>query len=321
MTKLINLINSHYNIGTINKCTLLHSGDNDIYRLETKKNSFIARISKPKPWIKNLSQIRFELELLNYLKKNELPVISPILNKKNNYFQIIKLSGINTPLTIFPYISGFHASPMSAKQSFLYGQTIASIHQALNKYQPKHPRFHLDLNFLINNPIKWLTNHWGTHWKKEQSLLYLLQEKIHKQLEKGKKSSDIWNIIGGDFHQTNVYFNRKNEIICFDFDTCGYGWMSYDLATFLWDSLLTHSSLSMKKNFFQGYQSKAPLSSYNISIIKPLIIARHIWYMGTFKLYLKKLGNNYYNETYWNKMFIQLNNICSIKRTEIKSLI
>ena len=38
----------------------------------------------------------------------------------------------------------------------------------------------------------------------------------------------------GDMHGGNAHFTDDNIVTCFDFDCCGWGWRTYDVAVFRW---------------------------------------------------------------------------------------
>lgn len=58
--------------------------------------------------------------------------------------------------------------------------------------------------------------------------------------------------------------------------------------------------------FLRGYQSIRDLSSVERRSIVDLILARNIWYAGTFKLYIESSGEEYYTDQYWNSIINNL---------------
>jgi len=324
-SSLRSFVNDQYDCGVFNRCNLIASGDNDTYLLTSDDNKVIARAYQSKPWLNQTSEIHFELELLQYLKQQGLPVSYPLTDKDNKTLNMLSSPIGEFPLAIFSFAPGIVFSPMNPTQSYVFGRTIADVHTSSNAFNPQTQRFSLDMDFLLLNPIKSLKKHWENNRAKDQQFLDQLAENItqtiNNNLSHDLTSEDHWGIIGGDFHQSNAHFDQEDKITCFDFDLCGYGWRMYDLATFLWDAWHTQGSPEMQKSFFQGYQSKKELSAQETEVILSLVLARQIWYMGTVDMYINKVHSDFYNQEYWDKLINQLKLWETIDQDYINSLV
>ncbi len=322
---LRNFVNVQYDCGIFERCDLIKSGDNDTYLLTSGGKKVIARVYQPKPWLSQKSEIKFELGLLQHLKHQDLPISYPFADKDNKTLNILSSPIGEFPIALFSFAPGNISSPMNPTQSHIFGRTIADIHTSSNTFSSQTQRFSLDMDFLLLNPIKCLKKHWENNRTEDQQFLDQLTEKITQTINNNLihdlSSQCHWGIIGGDFHQSNAHFDQEGKITCFDFDLCGYGWRIYDLATFLWDAWHTQGSLEMQKAFFQGYQSKRELSNQESKVILSLILARQIWYMGTFNMYIERVDSNFYNQEYWNRLMNQLKIWETINQNYINSLL
>jgi len=83
----------------------------------------------------------------------------------------------------------------------------------------------------------------------------------------------------GDFHGYNATIDGGTATV-FDFDDGGFGWIAYDLATFLWARLLVESRRPMWRHFVAGYRSCRTLAPADWQALEALVIARDLWFIG-----------------------------------------
>jgi Ser/Thr protein kinase RdoA (MazF antagonist) len=100
---------------------------------------------------------------------------------------------------------------------------------------------------------------------------------IKEQIHHLPKEFPIWSVCWGDPHSGNVHFTETNEITLFDFDQCGYGWRSFDIAKFLQVTLQAGISPSVRKAFLHGYQLVQPLEDIELTCMQPLMQVAQIW--------------------------------------------
>ncbi len=70
---------SFYDIGPITACKLFYMGLNDTYVVQTVNNTYMLRAYRA-GW-RTLSDILFEIDMLNHLKYKGLPISTPIAKK------------------------------------------------------------------------------------------------------------------------------------------------------------------------------------------------------------------------------------------------
>ena len=72
-------------------------------------------------------------------------------------------------------------------------------------------------------------------------------------------------------------FTPDNRLTLFDFDQCGYGWRSFDIAKFGQVCLQTGLSHQVRAAFLSGYQAIAELTSWEIECLPALTQVAHLW--------------------------------------------
>ena len=80
------LVREMYNIAQPIKVTFLRRSFNDHYLISSKNNQYILRVYlNEKRYINGMTDLMFELDLLEHLAQNNLPVAYPIKNKNLTY--------------------------------------------------------------------------------------------------------------------------------------------------------------------------------------------------------------------------------------------
>lgn len=295
---------------SLQKITLLSVGDNDNYLVQTLKENYVLRIYRHnKHWIPSKAHHLFEIDFLLFLKNATVNVSYPIAQVDGNHLgSLLTPEGIRY-WTLLSYAPG-QLMRFTKTNCYQYGQTIAQLHQALNHFVSPHPSLSIDSTFLLDLPLARIKHHLGNDNKKISELSKLTETLSRKIAHFHSQTYDNeWGAIGGDFHGGNHFCTRDGGITLFDFDLCGYGFRSYDIAVFKW-ALFNICKRAPRVNykeelwqaFLAGYQSHLCLNSTQLSMIPVFVQARQIWLMGSETMYPDKI----LDQDYWRKMFIGL---------------
>ena len=230
------------------------------------------------------SDYLYEIDWLNFLKSRDLPVSYPIPRKDGGY-----LSRLEAPegTRYYAMFSLAYGDPMSLKdpeQLYTMGETMARIHVASNEFATPHARKPIDLAFLLERPLDRIGRSWTDDRGANLDLVMAAAEEARDEL-KGlldKFPADGWGPIGGDFHQSSVFFDETNRPTFFNFDLCGPGWRAYDIASFLSNGNLMHAPAERAEAFFAGYFSVRPLTEEEHAAVAPFLTIRRVWLMGAF---------------------------------------
>lgn len=320
---LAELIETEYELGGAVAGKLFYSGDNDIYLITVGETKYVARIYRyGKPWITSETDYHFELEWLNYLKGQGVPVSYPIQRRDGDYLGHLHAAEGLRHYALFSFAEGQAGDPISEEQSYRYGAGVAQIHLLSNEFQSQHKRFTTDLTFLLDNPLQWIKNLLAD--RRAQDLDFLvdaigtLKKQVTAILEGddaaiGTMSADAWGIIGGDCHFLNAHFNADNDPIFFDFDFCSYGWRVYDIAVFLWDVVRRDAPPEIASSFLAGYQSVRPLSEAELKLLSPLMAIRHIFVTGTVMRIAHFNGDLWFDDATLDQAFNQIKKLMEMR--------
>lgn len=310
---LYSLIEVHYPNLSLQKISLLCVGDNDNYLVQTDTKKYVLRIYRHnKHWLPSKAHHFFEIDFLLFLKNRCIKVSYPIAQQDGNY-----LGSVNTPegirhWTLLSYARG-QLMRFTKENCYQYGQTIARLHHELNHFTSSHPSLKIDRAFLLDLPLARIKNHLGKH-SKYITYLNQLAEILAEKIDQFSTLlyDHEWGVIGGDFHGGNHFCTRAGEITLFDFDLCGYGFRTYDIAVFKW-ALFNVCKRAPRVNhkeelwqaFLAGYQQVIPLNAAQLNMIPIFVQARQIWLMGSETTYPDKiLGHDY-----WRNMLMGLKKV------------
>ncbi len=231
------------------------------------------------------SDYLYELDWLRFLKERGLPVSHPIARRDGS-----GLGRIDAPegTRYYALFTLAHGDPLSLKdddQLYIVGEEMARIHVASNEFVSPHARKPLDLGFLLDRPLERIRHSWTDERADNVDLVITAAEEAREELNRllggEPPAPDSWGPIGGDFHQSCVYFDEADQPTFFNFDLCGPGWRAYDIASFLSNASLIHAE-EQAEAFFAGYYSIRPLTSAEHDSIAPFLTVRRVWLMGAF---------------------------------------
>ncbi len=226
----------------------------------------------------------YEMDWLAFLRSRELPVSYPITRRDGG-----AIGRLDAPegTRYYAMFSLAHGDPLllqDPEQLYTMGELMARIHVASNEFHTPHARKPLDLAYLLERPLERIGRSWADEHVGDLDLVLTAAEEARDELTGliAQFPADGWGPIGGDFHQSSVYFDEVNRPTFFNFDLCGPGWRAYDIAAFLSNSNLTHAPAERAEAFFAGYFSARPLSDAEHAAIHPFLTVRRVWLMGAF---------------------------------------
>lgn len=275
---LIAQVLSQYAIEPVANCRFWHRGLSDIYLVETIATQYILRVSHCH-W-RSQADVQFELELLDFLGQQQLPVAFPLRTVDGRLaIEINALEG-KRYAALFIHAPGRVAvGDLNQEQSWLLGHTVAKMHQITQNFQSQFQRQPLTLEYLLDESLTAIApflQRQPANWD------YVLDAiaTIKAQISQFPQEEPFWGICWGDPHSGNVHFTEDNQLTLFDFDQCGYGWRSFEIAKFLQVSMMSGLPAKVRKAFTMGYEAIAPLMEFEYTALRSLTQTALIWAWG-----------------------------------------
>ena len=275
---LITQVLCQYDLGGVTNCQLWNRGLGDVYLVEINKQPYILKVSHHH-W-RSLSDIQFELELLEFLHQKYIPVAYPLRTRERKLFVTIKALEGDRYAALFPYADGaVPLGDLNLTQSEIFGATLGKLHQSTLDFQTQAQRQPLTLDYLLDESYQVIA---PCLQDRPNDLVYLERaiECIKLQLQDIPQKPPFWVVCWGDPHSGNVHFTEENKVTLFDFDQCGYGWRAFDIAKFLQVSLHAGIQRKVRDAFLAGYQTIQNLTAEELDSLPLLTQTAHIWVLA-----------------------------------------
>jgi Ser/Thr protein kinase RdoA (MazF antagonist) len=301
---LASLVYSSYEIELVKNCQFWRRGLSDVYLIETLSDAYILRVSH-NHW-RAQSEIDFELEFLDFLKKQNLPVASPLKTKEKQLAIEIEAPEGKRYAALFPYAPGEIAlGDLNHAQSFYLGEIVAKLHQASRNFQALAYRKPLNLEYLLDDSLQIIAPF--LH-ERSPDLKYLLEvvTQIKYELIHLPTEAPYWVICWGDPHSGNVHITHDNQMTLFDFDQCGYGWRVFDIAKFWQVSMQSGLSKTIRQAFLDGYRSCEKITDDELNALQALTQTAYIWAWAIALNHAKVYENSKLDKSYFSQRLQRL---------------
>ncbi|MGA1475649.1 MAG: phosphotransferase [Prochlorothrix sp.] len=272
---LIHQVLSLYDLGTVQDCQFWNRGLSDIYRVETKANFYILRISHNQ-W-RSKAEIYFELEFLDFLQRRRIPIAYPLRTRTGKLAVELEAPEGKRYAALFIYAPGdIPLGDLNSHQSYRMGQILAQIHGEGLAFTSRYQRQPLDLSHLLDHSLETI----APFLKRRSGDLHYLQHQmsdVRQKLAQLPQTAPFWSVCWGDPHSGNAHFTSENQVTLFDFDQCGPGWRAFDVAKFWQVAIRTGMNRRVRDAFLGGYTNVQPLEELELELLQPLTQAAHVW--------------------------------------------
>lgn len=285
---LRDFIASAYPFDSPFECDLLRRGFNDVYRLcFADGRSKIARLSSRRA--RGESNVTYETSLLCQLKGLGGDVAAPVPTKTGALSIEVDAVEGRRSLVVFEFLAG-DPPGTDLQDTKTMAASLANLHRLARSYSGPPSKYCLDLQHLVSRPLQRLLSH--------SSMDEMLAERLNAiaadLMAKIEALTQLTMVsCHGDCHGGNTLMTTSSDgrriAAFFDFDDAGPGYLSYDLAVYLWASLVNSNELELSaaqceqwQSFIQGYRESSPLSSSDFAAIAPFVSARHFWFLGEY---------------------------------------
>ena len=275
---LASFISDVYDLPQPVECQFARRGFNDHYSVKSGGERYFLRIYlNGKYYISGRNDFRFELELLRFLSSSGVPVVRPIANKSGQLLSTIKVPEGERHMGLFEFAEGepIEITTVEGKAEEL-GETVATIHVTADAFRTENPRYHMDLHYLIDEPLRLIESHLLDRDMGDLRFFSTVADDIRNKVGSLAKKKSVYGIIHGDLIPKNIFYSESSGLTFMDFDYGGYGWRAYDLET-----LLSRYSNPVRRRIQQGYENVRPLSDLETNLMPIFkILRRDLWDIG-----------------------------------------
>jgi len=304
---LIERVLSLYSLGNSVQCNLYRRCMSDVYSVKTQSDSYFLKVYRNDR--NSRKNIEAEMDFLNDLLANQIPVSAPIKNCHSAYLNEIDAPEGTRYAVLFHAITGHEPLETNPSHSRSFGKLAGRLHNCADKLGKQYDRKHLDEKYLILDPIGYMKPY--IHNRK-QDIDYLSKfgsDLIDELCSLLTKIAPEYGICHGDFHAGNALYDSNDQLTLFDFDSFGYGWRIVDLGVYVvsydWMDLSRESKKKRERIwnvFAEGYSEERPLSENELSAVRLCLPIRHFELMGiTIRYWSQIEGINWITDEYFDK--------------------
>lgn len=244
---------------------LIQSGHNDTYAVETDDAGFAFRVyGQEKSWIREVDDLRFELDLLTHLRAQRAPVSHPIERRSGDTLGSLPSSTGDRYYALFSWCAGhkIDTKDLTMPEAAGLGAALASIHLGSDSLVTPHSRYVLDERTLVERSLQQMHPALDRASPDDASSIEDFAVSVGERLRVFEPGPAGWGVIHGDPQVLNCHFADDGAVKFFDFDHCGFGWRAYDIAYYL-----RHTNAAgglrgeeIRSAVIEGYSSVRPLS-------------------------------------------------------------
>jgi len=278
-------------------CRFYVSGLHDNYLIEQSARKYILRVYRT-DW-RNDEEVKFELELLNFLQQRKAPVAGPVCTRKGSLWSTLESAEGRRMAALFFYAAGrAPEGSITAEECRHLGCAVAEAHRASDDFATSRVRPELEFMNLVEKPIALYSPYIDP-----DARVYLegLQNRLHEEWPRLAREAGVYGPCTGDINSRNFHITAEQKITLFDFDQCGMGFRALELGKFA-SSIHQHSNKQeLLDAFLAGYQQVRRLGKGEVDAIPIYEMAAVIWVLGIAALNLSRIGYKYTEKPYWGR--------------------
>ncbi len=266
---------------------LLAPGMNDVYTVLAGSERYAARLWRAGR--RTGKDVSYELDYLDFLLKEGISVIPSIRGKDgSNYFTVDAVDGPRQ-VALFTWAEGegFNLNP-TVKLADQIGGLMAKLHVVSRRW-PRAAERPLAVTKRIENRMP-LVMRLASYREDYQAMFRQIGEALIKRLD-GLTDPELMGATHGDSTPSN-FFIKDGEVTMLDFETCGYGFLSHELASFYWSSNKNNVPDEISANYNAAYDRVRPRSKEEKDLF-PLFVCNKVFdYLSGYAYGVNALGPN-----------------------------
>lgn len=283
---------------------LIQCGLNDHYALSSDQGEFVIRVYRH-GW-RSPEDIQWELDLVDHLSRSGAPVATCVPRRDGRLFSEIYVAEGVRQVSVFKCAPGRYThfgnngpnrvSPAECAEAF--GISAAEVHAAADGFSARTSRFALDLDHLLDGPLRAILREYP-HRREDIEALRRLTVPLRERLAEAPSALDRGPCHGDMSGGNSTYENGR--VFHFDFDCGGPGWRAYDLGVFFWSMSIHGHGAEVWDRFLRGYRSRRALSDTDAALVGAFAGVRVLWLMGLWCANVSMFGRHRLHEDYFDR--------------------
>ncbi len=235
-----------------------------------------------------------ELEFIQYLRKNNYPVMEPVASLSGKYLLRLNTQWGNYYACVYKGVDGVQIknTDYSDNIMFIYGKTLGRLHSLSSQYTPATKKW------AYTDVLDWI----------ERVLLeYHAPDSMRSKLDAVKdnllylpQSNNCYGLVHYDFEPDNVFYDTvKKHCNVIDFDDGMYHWYAVDIEQVFGElsEALNHKELKRAKiEFIRGYKEEHAITQDDLTTLP---IMRQFIDLFSYARLIRCVAETFDNEPDW----------------------
>lgn len=254
------------------ECVFWERGANDTYRVRCTDARYSLRVYRHGVFPREA--IEFEIETLNHLHRQGIPVAHPVARVSGGYLTEIAAPEGPRFVLLTAFADGVVPDYEALDNSRLVGESVARMHLALDRFETARERTGLDPRSLLEGSAAVIRPHLA-HRPDDLRFVDTLVRALRAAVRAVPERMLDSGVCHGDLHGGNLHLH-EGEVTHFDFEECGFGHRVYDLATFKWGVCTGERRAERWPAFVEGYERVRPIGEADRSLIDTFVVIREL---------------------------------------------
>lgn len=255
------------------ECTFISRGVSDTYRLTTPTGCFALKVYRT-TW-RTRQAIASEIAVMRHMVLSGVDVAMPVRRKDGDLITEFRAPEGSRRAVLSNWASGRAPKYTDAAQAGQYGEAVARMHAAGETLPADAARSSLDMNYLYTKPMESIRLRLKD-FPAVASALAALDQRMLPRLRRAEQQQRNWGFCHGDIWANNARI-QDNRLVLFDFEFCGPGWQTFDLASYRWHARHVGHEQVAWKPFIEGYRRVRPFSDESLDLVGLFMILKHLW--------------------------------------------
>jgi len=244
-----------------------------VYVAESNVNKYVLKIYRHF----NKDQALQSIDVIEYLKKNDYPVVSIVQTHCGNSHITISTPDGESIGILYDYIEGIEPNIKTEIEEI--GMQVGELHTLMSGYTK--PLINRGKEFYIDRFIEMIKKLEYNHkrikdFEEYGTVIWSAMEKLPN------------SFCHGDLHSGNMFKTESGKYVPFDFDIASNAYSIIDIATLCNDTHFNnleessyYETMMMLERFYKGYSKEKNVSNNEVDAILNFIGARHYELIAT----------------------------------------
>ena len=294
---LLDTIKDHFETPPLDTCLFFRSFINDTYRLAAAGRLYYLRIYQA-GW-RTRTEVEAELDAIERTFELGGAVARPVPLRAGGFVFDLPAPEALRPAVLFheaPGIDFTYDGANGAANAHRYGRAVAQLHAVTSRLAPPAGRRPLDLQTMLEGPRQIVA---ARLFDDDSDYFARLCDRLQQRI--GDDPNLTLGFCHGDLNSSNIHFDRDRPTVI-DFDCCGWGWLSSDIAAFARGVTLGRypgpAASELIGAFLRGYTAEKSIGTADRDALPACLLMQRIWVSSLHLDGHHRWGNIHYGEQY-----------------------